>query len=134
MTLTCFDDLLSLAREQPEPQRLLFVFAAAGIPEDATPAQRARFEAGEGGTLTPLACLDRPPDELDSFDALVAESREFGAEWSIVFVAALAGGDGVVATSEQAEAPLQQMVDSIEAGHIGRFLAFDTLGLPVQFD
>ena len=32
------------------------------------------------------------------------------------------------------EAPLQQMVDSIEAGHIGRFLAFDTLGLPVQFD
>ena len=46
MTLTCFDDLLSLAREQPEPQRLLFVFAAAGIPEDATPAQRARFEAG----------------------------------------------------------------------------------------
>ena len=133
MTLTSFDDLLRLAREQPEPQRLLFVFAAAGIPEDATPAQRARFEAGEGGTLTPLVCLDRPPDELESFESLVAESREFGTDWTIVFVAALAGGDGLVATSEQAEAPLQQMVDSIEAGHVGRFLAFDTLGLPVQF-
>ena len=92
MTLTSFDDLLRLAREQPEPQRLLFVFAAAGIPEDATPAQRARFEAGEGGTLTPLVCLDRPPDELESFESLVAESRQFGTDWTIVFVAALAGG------------------------------------------
>ena len=98
MTLTSFDDLLRLAREQPEPQRLLFVFAAAGIPDDATPEQRARFDAGEGGTLTPLACLDRPPDELDSFDALLAESREFGAPWNIVFVAALAGDGGLVAT------------------------------------
>ena len=134
MSLTSFDDLLRFAREQPDPQRLLFVFAAAGIPDDATLAQRARFEAGEGGTLTPLVCLDRPPQELDSFEALLAESREFGTDWSIVFVAALAGGGGLMATSQQAEAPLQQMVDSIEAGHIGRFLAFDTLGLPVQFD
>ena len=47
MTISSFDDLLRSARDQSEPQRLLFVFTAAGMPDDATPAQRARFEAGQ---------------------------------------------------------------------------------------
>lgn len=49
MDISSFDDLLHAARAQPEPQRLLFVFAAAELPDDATPAQRARFAAGQGG-------------------------------------------------------------------------------------
>ena len=64
----------------------------------------------------------------------LSDQREFGTDGTIVFVTALAGGDGIAATSEQAEAPLQQMIDSIEAGHVGRFLAFVAPGLPVQFD
>jgi len=36
MSITNFDDLLRSARAQPEPQRLLFVFATAGVPDDAT--------------------------------------------------------------------------------------------------
>ena len=35
MTISSFDDLLRAAREQNEPQRLLFVFATAGVPDDA---------------------------------------------------------------------------------------------------
>jgi len=54
MNISSFDDLLRAAREQPEPQRLLFVFANAVLPEDSTPEQRARFEAGESGALAPL--------------------------------------------------------------------------------
>jgi len=49
MNISDFDDLLCAARGQPEPQRLLFVFANAELPDAATPAQRARFEAGGGG-------------------------------------------------------------------------------------
>lgn len=41
-----FDQLLQAAAAQPEPQRLLFVFAEAELPGDADAAQRARFEAG----------------------------------------------------------------------------------------
>ena len=56
--ISSFDDLLRAARSQPEPQRLLFVFAGAELPEDCTPEQRARFEAGQGGALTPMmSCL-----------------------------------------------------------------------------
>ncbi|MGZ5725101.1 MAG: ribonucleotide reductase subunit alpha, partial [Caldimonas sp.] len=94
MTISSFDELLQAARSQEQPQRLLFVFAAAELPEDATAAQRARFEVGHGGTLTPLMCVDKTPDELPSFAALVAEAREFGRPWDIVFVAALSGSAG----------------------------------------
>lgn len=133
MTLSSFDDLLRSARAQPEPQRLLFVFATAGVPDDATAEQRARFEAGEGGTLTPLMCVDKAPDELASFEALRDESRQLDQAWDIVFVAALSGTVDARPSSLQAEASLQRMVESIKSGRIGGFIPFDVRGQPVQF-
>jgi hypothetical protein len=44
MDISTFDDLLAAARTQPLPQRLLMVFAAVELPDDATPAERAAFE------------------------------------------------------------------------------------------
>lgn len=133
MTLSSFDDLLQAARVQPEPQRLLFVFTAAGVPDDATPAQRSGFRAGEGGTLTPLMCVDKTPAELVSFNALCDEARQAGPAWDIVFVAAMSGRGGAEPTSEQAAAPLQQMVDGIKAGRIDGYVPFDADGVPLRF-
>jgi hypothetical protein len=133
MTIASFDDLLRTAGQQAQPQRLLFVFTSAALPDDATPEQRARFRAGEGGTLTPLMCVDKSPDELPSFDALLAESRRAGPAWDIVFVAALSGSGGRSPTSADAEAPLQQMVELIKSGRIGSFIPFDVHGQPVNF-
>ena len=48
MPLHDFSDLLQAARQQPEPQRLLLVFAAAELPRDASDEEKARFERGEG--------------------------------------------------------------------------------------
>ena len=129
-----FDDLLRAARQQPEPQRLLFVFAGAELPDDCTPEQRAHFAAGAGGTLAPLMCVDKSADELDTFASLVAESRTAGPEWAIVFVAGLSGRTGHAPTSKDAEAPLQRMVDAIKAGSLGSFIPFDRTGRPVQFE
>ncbi len=125
MTISSFDDLLRAARGQPEPQRLLFVFATA--------QERTRFEAGQGGTLTPLMCVDKAPEDLDSFETLLEESRQLDHAWDIVFVAALAGTDDARPTSLQAEAPLQRMVESIKSGSIDGFIPFDAQGQPVQF-
>lgn len=131
--IASFDDLLREAREQVEPQRLLFVFAKAGVPEDATDGQRARFEAGQGGTLTPLMCVDKSPEDLDSFAALVTDARQFGEVWDIVFAAALSGRGTAAPTSSEAEQALQGMVESIKSGAIGRFIPFDAHGRPVRF-
>jgi hypothetical protein len=132
MNIDSFEDLLRAARQQSEPQRLLFVFAGAELPDDASAEQRAAFAQGRGGALAPLMCADKAPDELGSFQTLVDESEQFGPPWAIVFVAAMSGQGGVPPTSTQAEAPLQKMVDAIKVGQIGAYLPFTREGLPVD--
>lgn len=132
MNISSFDDLLQAARQQTEPQRLLFVFANAELPQDSTAAQREHFLAGQGGALVPVMCVDKTLDELQSFADLVEESRQFGNAWSIVFAAALTGTAGVAPTSEAAEKPLQHMVEAIKAGTFGTYIPFDRQGQPVH--
>lgn len=124
MTIDSFTTLLEAARAQPQPQRMLFAFARAELPEGAGSAERAAFAERRGGTLTPVMCVDKTLDEIGSFDELVAESRHTGADWDIVFVTSMSGRDGQVPASSQAEAPLNMMIANIHAGEIGRFLAF----------
>ncbi|WP_310035387.1 ribonucleotide reductase subunit alpha [Paraburkholderia graminis] len=133
MSISGFDELISIARQQPEPQRLLFVFTTVELPDDCTPEQRARFEAGQGGSLTPLMCVDKTPEEIGTFSDLVEESRQVLQEWAIVFVAALSGKNGCAPQSEDAEAPLNTMVESIKAGSIGMFMPFNAHGQRVLF-
>ena len=44
MNITCFDDLLTASRAQPQAQILLMVFVDVELPEGASAAERARFE------------------------------------------------------------------------------------------
>jgi len=134
MTDSHFDQLLKTAASQPEPHQLLFVFAASELPDEATAAQRERFLAGAGGALAPLMCVDKAPTDLADFSALAEEARRAGPPWQIVFAAALAGQDGKPPTTAQIEVALQSMVDSVMAGGVGRFAAFDTQGDPVLFN
>ncbi len=133
MEISSFDDLLCAARAQSEPQRLLFVFAGAVLPDDSTPAQRAGFEAGHGGALMPLMSVDKSADELDTFAALVEESRQFGRDWAVVFVASLSGHGGRAPTSKEADQPLQRMIEAIQSGSLAAYVPFDRHGVPVLF-
>lgn len=133
MNIASFDDLLRAARNQPEPQRLLFVFANAELPDDSAPEQRARFQAGEGGALMPLMSVDKSPEELSTFDALVEESRPFGQAWVVVFVAGLSGRDGRAPSSAEADQSLQSMIEAIKSGAFGSFMPFDRQGQPLLF-
>lgn len=101
VNISSFDDLLRAARRQPEPQRLLFV------------------------------SVDKIPEELSTFAALVEESRQFGHDWAIVFVASLPGRDGRAPTSKEADQLLQRMIESIKAGSFGSFIPFDRQGEPM---
>ena len=131
MDISSFDDLLRAAREQPEPQRLLFVFAEAALPDDCTPEQRAGFHGGQGGALVPLMSVDKTPESVDTFAALVEESRQFGRDWAVVFVAGLSGQGGQPPTREQADQSLQRMIDAIKRGAFGAFMPFDRQGQPL---
>jgi hypothetical protein len=133
LAISRFSDLLDEAHRQPEPQRLLFVFTRAELPDNPTAEQRRRFEQGEGGVLTPVLCVDKAPDELSDMAALVEESRDTGIEWDIVFVGALSGSGQRPPSSDEAEQQLQRMVESLKMGNIESFLALDRQGDAVSF-
>lgn len=132
MHIATFDQLLQAARQQPDAQRLLLVFAGASLPEQATPEQRAAFAAGQGGELTPLMCVDKTPDELGSFAALRDEAAGMGQAWAIVFVAGLSGRGAQAPSPQEAEPHLQRMVEAIKAGQLGQCIPFNTEGNAVD--
>lgn len=123
-----FDDFLTVAQRQPEPQRLLLVFARAELAPDASPAQRAAFEQGVAGGLAPAVCVDRTPEEVGSFQALLRESAQAIEHWDILFVATLDGRGGHAPNSDEAVQPLRMMVEQIKGGRISRLLAVDRKG------
>jgi hypothetical protein len=84
------------------------------------------------GALVPLMCVDKSPQELESFAALAAEAELMGQKWGMVFAAALSGTIGQPPTSVDAEVPLQRMVEAIKSGNIDGYIPFDHQGLPVQ--
>jgi hypothetical protein len=128
-----FDQLVAAARTRPDPQVLLFVFAGADLPADASPAQRARYERGQGGELTPLMCVEKAPDELSTFDALVEESRAVGPPWQVVFAAGLGGHDGGPPPPAAVDQALRTMVERIRQGTVGQFLALSHEGHALSF-
>lgn len=134
MNVSGFEDLLRVAREQPEPQRLLFVFADAELPGGSGPEQRKRFLAGNGGALVPLMSVDKKPEDLGTFAELVEESRQFGRDWAVVFVAALSGQNGQAPTGAEADRSLSYMIESIKTGSFASFMPFDRQGQPLVFD
>lgn len=134
MNISTFDDLLQAAGQQSQPQRLLFVFARAELPEGSTQEQRADFLQGHGGALVPVMAVDKLPHELPSFAALEQESRSFGQDWSMVFAAAMSGTGGEAPSSEAAEKPLQQMVEAIKAGSLGTYIPFNRQGEAVSLN
>ncbi|MEQ5833710.1 ribonucleotide reductase subunit alpha [Marinobacter sp. NFXS9] len=123
-----YRDLIEAADTQPEPQRFLFVFCRAELPEDASVEEQRRFDRGEGGTLSPVICVDKPLQDVRHFEALVEESRATGQDWDVVFVAAMSGRGGQAPTTDEAQQPLTMMVETIRLGNVGNYLAFSREG------
>jgi len=132
MDIKTFNDLLGAARHQAEPQRLLFVFASASLPADATAEQRAHFEAGESGELAPLMCVDKDPHAVADFNALSDEAATQSPAWALLFAAALSGRGGQPPSEGQVDAALQRMVDAVKRGDLAGLIPFDRQGAAVQ--
>ena len=132
--IASYSDLMQAVREQPEPQRLLFVFCRAELPDEASAEEKAAFERGEGGALTPVICVDKAPVDVSDFSALVDESAQTGQPWDVVFVAAMAGRGGMEPSPDEAQQPLTMMVESVRMGHIGGYLPLDRDGHAVALN
>ncbi len=134
INITNYESLLSAAKHQVEPQRLLFVFLKASLPKEHGAEEASRFHSGEGGELEAVMCVDKTLDELGSFDDLVEESNQMEQAWHIVLVAGLSGRNGLLPNSSEADQALKGMVESVRSGgDLSKYMAFDRNGTPVQF-
>ena len=79
-----------------------------------------------------MVCVDKTPNELSSFSALLQESKKTGQDWDVVFISSMSGHGGIAPNSDQAEQPLQMMVQAIQAGGVSNFLAFSKSGEILQ--
>jgi len=128
VNISSYEDLLNAANAQADPQRMLFVFAEAELPDEHSKNQLERYKARKGGTLTPVICVDKLASEQCSFAGLVEESRQTGKNWDIVFVACMDAKHKPAHGNDETEQTLKSMVKSIQGGSIGNYLAFNQQG------
>ena len=123
-----FSDLLEMAVSQEEPQRLLFLFAMAEGGSDNPKKQRKQ----QRGTISPVMCVDKLPEEVESFQALVAEADNISKDWNFILIAGLAGEEGKAPTTEEADPYLNQMANGLTMGEdLSRYLIFDRNENPI---
>jgi len=132
--ITDYESLLAVGKQQNDPQRFLFVFLQASLPDDHDEADKQRFHSGQGGELKAIMCVDKDLEELTDFADLVTESEQMGQDWSMVLIACLSGINGVHSTATEAEEPLKMMVQAVQnGGDLSRYLAFDKQGVLLHF-
>jgi hypothetical protein len=132
--ITDYESLLAVGKQQNDPQRFLFVFLQASLPDDHDETDKQRFHSGQGGELKAIMCVDKDLEELTDFSDLVSESEQMGQDWSMVLIACLSGENGVHPTSEEAEQPLKMMVETVQnGGDLSKYLAFDKQGVLLHF-
>jgi len=132
--ITDYQSLLAVGKLQEEPQRFLFVFLQASLPDDHNEADQEQFQSGQGGELQAIMCVDKDLAELTDFSDLVKESKQMEQDLSIVLIACLAGINGIQPTAEQADEPLKMMVQTVQnGGDLSKYLAFDRQGELLHF-
>ena len=132
--ITSYDTLLTVGRQQTDPQRFLFVFLQASLSDDHNEEDKQRFNEGQGGELKAIMCVDKNLSELTHFADLVTESKQMEQEWNMVLVACLSGINGQFPSAKEAEEPLKNMVLTVQnGGALSKYLAFDRQGDLIQF-
>lgn len=131
MNIEHFDDLLRAARAQPQPQCLLLVFVQVELPEDSSDAERVGFEAGQGGALVPVMCVDLAPDRiavLTGFEQLRAEADGRSAGWEMVLAGAMGGQAGRAPDDAAVGSALDRLVQRVQMGDIDGLIPFNRKG------
>jgi len=124
-----FKELLKLTNEQDQPQRLMFLFA------NAESKNSKKSKKHQQGTISPVMCVDKLPEELTTFSALKQEADSIEKNWNFVFIASLSGEDGMTPSQDDAEPFLNKMVNDVQTGNnIGRYVIYDREENPIELE
>ena len=122
-----FNNVLKMANEQSEPQRLLLLFASTNE------TNKSRKQSDKKGTIEPTMVVDKLPEEIASFKRLIEEADSINKDWDFMFIASLGGDDTGPPSTEDAELFLKKMTDDIVTGNnIMRYVVFDRNENPIE--
>ncbi len=123
--ITNFSELLVTASNQDQPQRLLFLFAKA--------QNEAKTKNKQSGTISPVMCVDKLPEEMTSFKDFIKEADAINKDWNFIIIAGLNGTNGQTPTPEDAETHLNNMTKMLASGqNLSQFVIFDRDENPVS--
>jgi hypothetical protein len=115
-----FSNLISEAKNQDQPQRLLFLFAQIEKQESKKHKRRQR------GALVPVMCVDKLPAELETFAGFSEEADKISADWDFMIAAGLSGENGVLPSSDDAEPHLNKMANDLMMGaDLSKYVVID---------
>lgn len=121
-----FKKMIDAAEAQDQPQRILIMLAKSEVEESDN-------EKGMSGTITPVICVDKTPDEITSFEDFVKEADSINSDWDMMFIAGLSGENNEMPTPEDADPVLNNMVNNLMSGQeLSRYLVLDRNDDPVD--
>jgi len=121
-----FAQLLKTAREQEQPQRMLMMFAK-------TELAKSKNKNYQTGSITPVMCVDKLPEELTDFAALTVEADKISKEWSFIFISGLNGQNGQAPTPDDCEPFLNKMTSDLMTGQdLSGYMILDREESPVM--
>jgi hypothetical protein len=122
--ISTFAELLKEAAQQDQPQRMLFLF----IKSEA----KKNKNKHKTGTLTPLMCVDKLPEDIKDFASFSKEADSISKDWDMMMIAGLNGENGKPPSEDDAEPYLNQMANNVSDGNdISNYVIFDRDEKPV---
>jgi len=78
-------------------------------------------------------CVDKLPNEIVDYSALVKEADSISKDWDFVFISSLSGVKGLPPTTEDADPYLNKMTNDITSGqNTSRYVVFDRQDNPIE--
>ncbi|PKL96824.1 MAG: hypothetical protein CVV18_00180 [Gammaproteobacteria bacterium HGW-Gammaproteobacteria-8] len=134
MTLDSFDDLVRMARGEPEPALLLACVLRADVPVAAAGGDRPELPLEGEGIVRPIMVKSFAADAGLDFQRLRAEIDDTQPDWAFIMLAVLPGSRGRPPTSGQVDEQLKNMARCIHTGSsLDRYLFIDRAGEFVRF-
>lgn len=99
-----FQELLTMARYQPEPVKLLMMFTKADI-------ESANNNVNKG-FIEPRMCVDKLPQELSDYNTLCKEADVINPDWDLVFITSINAN----VESSMIDKSMKSMVSDVQTG------------------
>lgn len=117
--MSTFTQLLDTAKAQTEPQRLLFLIAKTET------SGKAKNDL-QRGTISPVMCVDKLPEELTDFKHFTHEADQITKDWDLILIAGISGENGEAPDTLSVEPILNKMANDLMQGQeLSRYLILD---------